>query len=301
MKVFITGATGFIGANLCRLLIKKNYDVSIGLRKDSDLTSINDFKKDTTLYYYTDSVKQFASFLKEEKIEMVFHLASCFIAEHQSDDIVNLIDSNLLFGTFLLEAMKIAEIKEIVNTGTSWQHYNNEPYSPVCLYAATKQAFECLITYYVEAENLSCITLKLFDSYSENDTRPKLINLLNSFAAKGKVLDMSPGEQEINLLHVEDICKGFEKAIELLRNSETSLNKNYALFANETITLKDLIMLFNSIAEKKISINWGLKEYRKREVMRLWSSFEILPNWKQEISLKEGLNRAFGTSENSIK
>lgn len=294
MNIFITGATGFIGSNLCRHLLKKGYNVHIGLRKKSDLSNIEDIKNDIQIYYYTNSIFDLASFFTKANIKGVFHLASCFIAEHKTDEVEKLIDSNVLFGTFLLEAMRVAGVKNLINTGTSWQHYDKEPYNPVCLYAATKEAFDAIIKYYTECEELSCITLKLFDSYSENDTRPKLINVLNQFAVEGKVLDMSEGEQEINLLHVNDICCGYENAyVLLLKNQNNSLNEQYALAAKEIVTLKKLIEFFNRIAPKKITVNWGLKPYRKREVMKLWSDFQTLPNWEQKISLEDGLNRLF--------
>lgn len=294
MNVFITGATGFIGSNLCRYFIKKGYNVSIAVRKNSSLINIEDIINEITIYYNTDSVNDLALFLKNHGIDAVFHLASCFIAEHKSEDIEKLISSNLLYGTFLLEAMKIAGIKNLVNTGTSWQHYHNEPYNPVCLYAATKEAFEKLIKYYTEAEGLSCVTLKLFDSYGENDLRPKLINVLDKFSAEKKIIDMSHGEQEINLLHVDDICSGYEKAYELLSsNIDSKTNKQFALVAKETITLRALILLFNRISNKEILVNWGSKPYRKREVMEVWSAFETLPNWQQKITLEEGLYRIF--------
>lgn len=294
MNIFITGATGFIGSNLCRHLLKEGYKVHIGLRKESDLSNIEDVKNDLHIYYYTNSIFDLASFFTKESIKGVFHLASCFIAEHKTDQVKRLIDSNILFGTFLLEAMRIAKVKNLINTGTSWQHYDNERYNPVCLYAATKEAFDAIIKYYTECEELSCITLKLFDSYSENDNRPKLINVLNKFAAEGKVLDMSEGEQQINLLHVNDICRGYVNAYELLlKNENNSLNEKYTLAAKEIVTLKKLIAFFNRISPKKITINWGLKPYRKREVMTLWSDFEILPNWEQKISLENGLNKLF--------
>jgi nucleoside-diphosphate-sugar epimerase len=292
MKIFITGATGFIGSNLCRHFHDKNYTVHIGIRKNSDIGNVQDFVE--KIYVYTDSLFDLASYLKENEIDTVIHLASCFIAEHKSEDIDKLVYGNLHFGTYLLEAMKIAGIKNLINTGTSWQHYNNETYNPVCLYAATKEAFEKIIKFYHEAEGLSCITLKLFDSYGENDTRPKLINLLNKFSSEGKILDMSEGDQEINLLHVDDISAGYVIANNILMNKEgAKINGEYALAARETITLKSLITLFNDISPTQMRVNWGLKPYRKREVMKLWNSYELLPNWQQSIFLREGLNRIF--------
>ena len=68
--------------------------------------------------------------------------------------------------------MKEVGVKILVNTGTSWQHYENKDYSPVNLYAATKQSFEAILQYYVEVASLKAITLKLFETYGLDDPRP---------------------------------------------------------------------------------------------------------------------------------
>ena len=67
-----------------------------------------------------------------------------------------------------------------LTAGTAWQHYNNQSYDPVCLYAATKQAYECLIDYYVKVHGLHAVTVKLHDTYGEGDERGKLFYLLQS-------------------------------------------------------------------------------------------------------------------------
>ncbi|WP_375325922.1 NAD-dependent epimerase/dehydratase family protein [Flagellimonas sp. GZD32] len=294
MNIFITGASGFIGSNLSRHLLDIGHTVHVGLRKGSNLNNLEDIKNRLAIYYYEILPGGLAQYFKQENIECVFHLASCFIAEHTTDQVEKLVDSNILFGTQLLEAMKSAKVTKLVNTGTSWQHYNNEPYNPTNLYAATKEAFEAILKYYTEAEGVNCITLKLFDSYSENDNRPKLINLLFKFSQEGRELDMSGGEQPINLLHVIDICKGFERALELLNDSNYNLNNGkYALAAKESITLKQLIKLFNKTAQNHIKVKWGAKPYRKREVMSLWSNYQLLPGWEQTIPLEVGLKGMF--------
>ncbi|WP_443864320.1 NAD-dependent epimerase/dehydratase family protein, partial [Fusobacterium ulcerans] len=163
--------------------------VTIICRKSSKLDNLEEIKNRINIFEYDNDLKNMIKFLKENKFEIVFHLASLFIAEHESKDVDNLLNSNIVFGTHLLEGMKESENKLLINTGTSWQHYNSEEYNPVDLYAATKEAFEKILKYYVEAEEVRCITLKLFDTYGENDTRPKLINLLNKFADEGKELD----------------------------------------------------------------------------------------------------------------
>lgn len=290
-NIVITGATGFVGSNLVRFLLKKNFKIYVILRTDSDLSNLTDIKEEIEIFRYDNEINNLIDFFTAVTPITVFHLASNFIAEHESLQIDSLIQSNITFGLHLLEAMKVAGVKQLINTGTSWQHYNNEDYNPVCLYAATKQAFESLIEYYVQAEGFKVITLKLFDTYGETDTRPKLINLLNKFADENTELNMSPGEQMLNLVHISDVCDAYYLAYKLLDTEKFASNKVYAVESNENFKLKDIISLFEKITDKKINVIWGGKNYRKREVMDVWKKGKIVPNWTPIISLEEGLKR----------
>ena len=66
----------------------------------------------------------------------------------------------------------------MVNTGTSWQHYENSDHRPSNLYAATKQAFEEILNFYATAYPLRVCSLHLSDTYGPNDIRPKLFGFL---------------------------------------------------------------------------------------------------------------------------
>lgn len=287
-KIIITGATGFVGSNLTKYFLDKNYEVNLIVRPNSNLFNLDIDNNNFSVFKYDNDLNNLISFFKEVKPICTFHLASNFIAEHKPSEIDSLVASNISFGLHLLEAMKEANVKTLINTGTSWQHYNNEDYNPVCLYAATKQAFESLIEYYVEAENFKVITLKLFDTYGETDTRPKLINLLNQLADEQTALKLSPGEQIINLVHINDVCNAFETAMKLIETERNGTHQKYFIKHPKSHTLKEAINIFEEVLQKNINITWGGKAYRKREVMKLWDKGEILPNWSPEISLKEG-------------
>jgi len=286
-KVVITGGSGFLGSNLIKYLISKNKSVSVVLRRESSLINLEDVMNEINIFIYDNKIEELVQFFKDVRPDKVFHLASNFIAEHETSQVDALVQSNILFGLHLLEAMKVANVKKMVNTGTSWQHYNNEPYNPVCLYAATKEAYEKLIEYYVVAEGFSVVTLKLYDTYGENDKRPKLINLLHKFADEKIELNMSPGEQLLNLVHVSDVCEAFLVSSYLLDNIQG--HKIYSVPSKESHKLKDLVSLFERVTGKKVVVNWGGKHYRNREVMTLWDKGKTLPNWQPKITLEEGL------------
>ncbi|QZE13861.1 NAD-dependent epimerase/dehydratase family protein [Halosquirtibacter laminarini] len=292
MRILITGATGFVGSNLARYFNSLDHQVTITIRENSSLKNIEDIKEDISYIYYDGTIKSLKDGLNENKVDYVVHLASLFIAEHKETDVDNLIQSNILFGTHLLEAMRLCNVKKIINTGTSWQYFHKESYNPVSLYAATKQSFSNILKYYVEAEYFSAIDLILFDSYGENDTRGKLINLLNQFAEENRELDMSEGEQRLFFVHIEDICSAYKQALIHLDTIRCNYSE-YVIRGNKDYSLKELIQIYEECSNKKVLINWGKRSYRRREVMEPYYGGTILPSWTCKIDLKQGLERLY--------
>ena len=273
----ITGATGFIGSHLARQLAADGWQVHAVVRKAAG--SPNEHLYDGTI----DSLVQC---LQTVKPDVVFHLASLFLSAHTSTDVDNLIHSNVVFGAQLLEAMKVAGVRRLVNTGTSWQNYQNGDYNPVCLYAATKQAFEALADYYAQAEGFKVITLRLFDTYGADDPRPKLFHLLRKSAASGETLRMSPGEQLIDLVHVDDVVAAFVAAEAALDGGAG--HRVYGVSSGAPLALRDLVARFCAATGARVDVEWGGRPYREREVMTPWRG-PVLPGWAPSVSLEEGL------------
>ena len=284
----VTGATGFVGSNVVRRLVREGWQVHILSRADSRMPAAAEFSQ-VTNHIHDGSTESMVRCVEQAKPDVVFHLASLFLSQHATRDIGALIQSNVLFGNQLLEAMKVNEVKYIINTGTSWQHYNNEDYNPVCLYAATKQAFEALLEYYIQACGINAITLKLFDTYGPNDPRPKLFHLLNKAATTGEPLDMSAGGQLIDLVHIDDVVDAYLIAAKRLNEGSVSQHESYAVSSGQPLPLKKLVQLYAEVINKKVKVNWGERPYRFREVMHTWDRGVSLQNWQPRVALRDGL------------
>lgn len=291
INFIITGATGFIGSRLTKKLIKQGHTVNIISRKNSKYDSLSEIKDMINIFEYDGNIHNLIEYFDEIKPDIVIHLASLFIAENKPEDVDKLIDSNIKFSTQILESMKYSNCKNIINTSTSWQHYNNEDYNPVCLYAATKEAFEKIMKFYNEAYKFKCITLELFDTYGENDTRPKILNLLKEYSEKGIELNMSKGEQVLDLLHIDDVIDAYLKSIDIIEDKSENIFEKYSLESKNRITLKELIDIYKNITKNNVSINWGKRNYREREVMIPWNKGKKLPDWEAKISLQDGIKR----------
>jgi nucleoside-diphosphate-sugar epimerase len=253
----ITGATGFIGSHLARRLVKDGWTVHAVVRSSSNHDLIHDIEDAIYFHIYDGTIDSMQGIFAESRPDIIFHLASLFLSQHQPQDITALIQSNITFGTHLVEAAVANDCFQFINTGTSWQHYENEDYNPVNLYAATKQAFEDILKYYVEAQGLKVITLKLFDTYGPDDPRPKLMNLLKRAAETGETLEMSPGEQLIDLVHVDDVVEAFCLTQGLIDEMDGSLMKDYGVTSSDPRSLKEIVFKIENELGKKISVNWG--------------------------------------------
>ncbi|MBX4197920.1 NAD(P)-dependent oxidoreductase [Candidatus Parcubacteria bacterium] len=293
MKLLVTGATGFIGSHLIKRLVTDNHSVHVLVRPSTNTDTLK--KENVTLHVFNDSVTDLISHMQTEHFDGVIHLASLFLAQHKSEDIKNLIDSNVYFSTAVLEASVKSSIPWFINTGTFWQHYNDAEYSPVNLYAATKQAFEDIAKYYTETSALNFVTIKLSDTFGPNDTRSKIFNLWLKISKSKEPLDMSPGEQILDMSFVDNVIEGYATMIELLnKDSEKKLKgKSFAITSNERMSLKKLAELFEQTTGFKLNINWSKKDYRPREVMIPWSKGQKIPGWKPLVSIKEGIKKLY--------
>lgn len=279
-RALVTGASGFIGRHLVRRLVHDGWDVHVILRPASRLPHDAVFSR-VVRHVHEGGMARMQEIVAQVQPTRVFHLASLFLAEHRSEDVGPLIESNITFATYLLEAMKQAGVRHFVNTGTIWQHFQGADYDPVCLYAATKQAFEDLLAYYVAAHGFAAITLKLADTYGPGDTRPKLLNLLRQCAREGKPLAMSPGAQRIDLVHVDDVVAAFVMAAERLEQGKVAGHQRYAVTTGHPRSLRELVALFEQAWGRPLAIEFGARPYRAREVMEPWQG-EPLPGWRPQ-------------------
>lgn len=293
MKILVTGATGFIGQHLVKVLLDKNYELHCIIRIDSNTSNIS---QKVTIFKYDENIGSLIDYFNEQKFDGVIHLASLFLASHTQDDIANLISSNVKFGTELLEASKQSNTQWFINTGTFWQNYQNESYNPVNLYAATKEAFESIAKYYIETSNLIFTTIKLNDTFGANDTRNKVFNLWNKIAKSGETLEMSAGEQIIDVSYIDDVISAYEVLITHLSldNKEDFKNKEFVVTNNEKMSLKELSKVFEEATNTKLNIKWGVRPYREREVMVPYNNGKTVPNWNQKYTLKQAIQKTIG-------
>ena len=77
---------------------------------------------------------------------------------------------------------------------------------PTSLYAATKQAFSTIGSYYRAERALDVREVVFYDTYGPGDTRDKLVPLLVRAALSGEEVRLGAAEQPINLTYLDDVA-----------------------------------------------------------------------------------------------
>ena len=274
----VTGGTGFVGTALVRRLAADGWAVDALVRSGAAT-----LPEGVTAHRIPDSIDGMIELVTSLAPTHCFHLATAFRGVHAPADIAPMIEANLGFGTALAEACARVPDLRFLNTATVWQHFDAAAYSPVSLYAATKQAFADLLVFYAEVEGLAVHTLELTDTYGPADTRAKLIPFLLRAGAEGIRLEMTDGSQLIDLVHVEDAVGA------LLATAAAPAGPSYGARGDGAITLRELVGRFQAATGLTLDVAWGVRPARPREMVRPWMTAGPPPEWSPRIRLDDGL------------
>ncbi|MFH1800849.1 MAG: NAD-dependent epimerase/dehydratase family protein [Candidatus Omnitrophota bacterium] len=291
----VTGGTGYIGFYLIKKLLRDGWKVHALVPGFDDPKKLAGLSGRLSVHRYDGKTETVSKILRRTHPDTVFHLAAKICVDHESEDIEPTIEANILLGTQLLEGMKREGVRDFINTGSFWQHFEGKSYDPVNLYAASKQAFEDILRFYTEACGIRSITLKLFNVYGPADSRNKIIPLFEKYSKSGKLLTMSPGKQMMDLVYIDDVVKAFCHAAKLIKKLKGNKPENcYAVTSSRHIALRKVAAIYQKIAGRDLRIQWGGRPYRAREVMVPWKG-KPLPGWRPAVTLEMGIRKIGGS------
>jgi nucleoside-diphosphate-sugar epimerase len=246
---------------------------------------IGKLPKGVTQLVMPETSSQLEARLSGVRPDAVFHLATCFRGRHDIHDIEPLVLANVLLGTQLAEALLSAPPRVFVNVGTAWQRDTSGAYAPAALYGATKQAMEDVLRYYADSGAFAVADVKLFDTYGPQDPRGKIVSQLQRAAENREPLQMSPGEQLIDLLHVDDVVEALRAAAMAARDPWSS----WAASSGMPQSIRTLVERFSAAYGSSVQVEWGAIPYRSREMFTPWRAGESVPGWSPRIAFEDGI------------
>tara|TARA_Y100000816_G_scaffold94096_1_gene65251 strand:+ start:2936 stop:3820 length:885 start_codon:yes stop_codon:yes gene_type:complete len=283
-KILLTGSSGFIGKSLTINLLNNKYQVFVILNNSKKNKALaKSLKKNYKNYkpIFINNVKELKKKLSKLKVNSIINLASKYLRSHNFKDMIDLINSNILFTTSVLEACPKKKLKKYINISSVMIHKNSENYLPLNLYAATKKGFLDILKFYeVSFKNTKFYNLFLHDIYGENDKRKKIIHTILENHRQKKSVKISSNKLELNLLNVKDV----NQAIKVFLTKKIKPG-NYIIKSSKFTNMVRLIKKINAKIDNKIK----LKVLNKKIEKKIQKKITSLPHWKQNFEIENDL------------
>lgn len=279
--VLVTGASGFIGRHACAGFAALGVPVHAVARRGSARRPIHD--PGVTVHTLGDATAEIGALVESVQPAVVVHLATMFAARHEPASIARMAEANVAFATAVADA-STRQSARLVHATSAWQHYAGSEFSPVSLYAATKQAFVDIVQYFVEVEGLDAAEVCLFDTYGPRDDRRKLVWLLLEHAFTGRPLPMSSGLQLVDLTHVSDVVRAL-----VMVAGDRSLTGRFVARSGSPITIRTLVDRVETVTGRPIDVQWGEQADRPREMVEDWRVTGTPWPWRPQVDLRDGI------------
>jgi len=299
-KVFVTGATGFIGRHLVHRLNAEGYSVGALVRSAS--ASQKTGRIDCVSYFHGDirNYDEIKTVFSAFEPDTVIHLVTYYAVMHQADEIGVMLDTNVKGTINLLEAAKESgTVKLFINTSSCAVYEQKkqrlkeeDAIKPQNLYAMTKLQAEEACSYYADAFHLPCVTLRLFPPYGPGDHERRLIPYVIGSILKNTPPNLTTGKQEWDFVYVDDIVNAYLAVLK-----SYPFNDDHAIFnigTGEAVSIRSVVEKIRGSLGSDIDLPWGSVAHRVNEVW--YNSADInkaqrVLRWAPETGIDDGINK----------
>jgi UDP-glucose 4-epimerase len=215
-RVIITGATGFVGANLVRRLLHEGHEVHLLLRPDYTAWRIQGIQADVHLHEVRlENPEDAQQVVTSIQPEWVFHLAAHGAYSWQND-FSQMIRTNFASTINLVEACLKAGFETFVNTGSSSEYgfkdhapSENEAPEPSSYYAVTKASATLYCGYVARSRGVRIPTLRLYSVYGPYEEPRRLIPSLIIHGLDGQFPPLVSPRVARDYICVDDVVDAY--------------------------------------------------------------------------------------------
>lgn len=238
-KILVTGGAGFVGSNLCEALAKDPNNEVYSL--DNYFTGSRNNHIDGVTYIEgsTEHIFELIHFAPD----LVFHLGEYSRVEQSFDDIDKVFLFNKIGTSKVLEFCRRHNCK-LVYAGSSTKFGDGGTGKNQSPYAWSKSTNTELVKNYGEWYGLNYAIVYFYNVYGKREIREgkyaTLIALFTEKMKKGEALTVvSPGTQQRNFTHIDDIVSG------LLLVGEKGQGDEFGIGSPEAYTILEIAQMFD--------------------------------------------------------
>tara|TARA_B100001105_G_C22360090_1_gene429878 strand:- start:135 stop:1121 length:987 start_codon:yes stop_codon:yes gene_type:complete len=290
--IVVTGGSGFIGSNVCELLVASGYNVFNIDRRKREIPGV-------TQYPFEINTKQVKGVIDIIKPECVIHIAANNSVPNSVTNPKDTYHDNVEQTISLLNVCVEAEVKNFMFTSSSSVYGNSihedgifkesDPTYPGNPYGRTKQICERIIKDYAEVYDMNYSILRLFNVAGSNAgkngyQKSPYVHVLpiivekaltsEEFEICGDDYDTPDGTCLRDYTHISDIARGFLLALHQM--FDTGVNNIYNLGNGDPVSVLELIEAVEKEVGEKISTK--LIAPRKGDMVQTYADITLARN-----------------------
>lgn len=266
MRVFLTGASGFIGSYLFRDLVNSGHEVLALKRATTNLYRIEDCKEKAI---WIDESYSFEEDLIAFKPDIIFHLAWKGVSANDRVDWV-MQESNIQMLQTLLNIAAKCGTKKFVGVGSqaeygAFESKIDESYAanPNSAYGAIKYACLTILKIYCELYGINWYWFRIFPCFGPTEDDNWLIPSLIKSICTQDHMDLTPGEQKLAYLYVVEVAHSIFSSID----DNQSQSGVYNVCSDNPVPLKSLVTSIRDMVNPTFQLNFGVLQYRPGQCM----------------------------------
>ena len=262
MKFIITGASGFLGVDICKELLRQGHQVYAVCRKESK--GLNNLPQDSTLSIVWADLNHLNDIPQQvEHADVFIHLAwqgtisgGRFNPELQAENIRNAFTAMRVAKAIgckvFTDAGSQAEYGTVTDTITE-----ETPCNPFSDYGKAKLQVWNEGKVLCVGQGLKYVHLRIFSVYGENDHPYTLVMSLIQKMLNNEPMDLSPCTQNWNYIYSEDAAKLIAGLCKYANNTSDFTAETYNIASDDTRLLKDFVEQMKELTGSTSPLNYG--------------------------------------------
>lgn len=297
--VVVTGATGFVGANVCNYLLARGASV-IGVEGPS--LQRWRLPEDRTLELQSVDLRSHNAvrhFFRNAKPSVVINCAA-YGAYSSQTNVEQTYQVNMDAVRHMLEVLReVSGLRAFIQAGSSSEYGLNcsapdedAPTLPDSHYAVSKVGASALVRFYATKHGLPAWCFRLYSVYGPLEDTSRLIPRLLLEAHEGRLPPLVNPRISRDFVYVDDVSQAFEALV--TRAEDTARGEIFNIGTGVKTTLRTLVATAKRAFKLKVKPDWGSMPERHWDHADWYadaSKAKRMLRWRAETPLEDGLKQ----------
>jgi len=294
----VLGASGFVGANLLKILLRDRTDV-YGTAFALPAWRLDGIPKKNVLSVDLLVPQSVDTLVREVAPATVFDLVA-FGAYSFERDVARIYETNVGFKVRLMELLRETKVHSYVHAGSSSEYGSradgpgeDTALLPNSHYSVTKSTTSGLIYYMGNSLGLRCANLRLYSVYGPLEERSRLIPSLVVAGVNGGYPPLVNPEISRDFVYIDDACEAFVDAV--LNLPPGCYGESFNIGTGQSTSIGELANIARDLFKLDSPPPFSTMAKREWDTGSLWradpSRAREQLGWSARTTIREGLER----------